>query len=155
MKGTARVETIDAGGQLNVEFKHDLVRAQVPHLVTLIVYESKFQLKGTTREYFVYAPMDIQKSVQLAFKLWRKWEKPRRAAGVWIEDMRDDYPKVDDAAVSDPIDDNFFAEMWRATFTKKHRCAGLPHDPFAFTCLDPSVKVYRSEDFQKGLRITV
>jgi hypothetical protein len=155
IKGTARVETVDAGGHLNMEFKHDMVRAQVPHLVTLIVYSSKFQLQGETREYFVYAPMDVQHSVKLAFKLWRRWEKPRRAAGVWIEDLNDDFPKVDNAAVSEPIDDNFFAEMWKATYPKKHRCAGSPYDPFAFTCLDPAVKVYRSADFQSGLRLTV
>ena len=105
-QGKARVDVSGPAGAESVEVRHELVRAQVPHLVTLIVYTSKFQLVGDTREYFVYAPMDLQQSVKLAFGLWRRWEKPRR--GVCTVDLREDYPKVDDAAVSEPIDDAFF-----------------------------------------------
>lgn len=152
-QGKARVDVVGPSGAESVEVRHELVRAQVPHLVTLIVYTSKFQLVGDTREYFVYAPMDLQQSVKLAFGLWRRWEKPRR--GVCMVDLREDYPKVDDAAVSEPIDDAFFDEMWRAVRNKAHKCAGDPRNPFAFTCLDPSVKVYKYSDFQKGLAVSV
>jgi hypothetical protein len=152
-QGKARVDVFGPSGAESVEVRHELVRAQIPHLVTLIVYSSKFQLVGDTREYFVYAPMDLQQSVKMAFGLWRRWEKPRRTS--IVEDLREDYPKVDDAAVSEPIDDAFFDEMWKASKSRDHKCAGDPRDPFAFTCLDPSVKVYRYSDFQKGLAATV
>lgn len=153
--GPTRVETVGAGGKIRTEVKNDLVRAQVPHLVRLLVYHSKFQVTPDEREYFVYAPMDYKSSVKLVMDLWRRWEKPRKKGWEFVEDMRDDYPKVEDAAVSEPIDDNFFDEMWRAAKQRAHRAAGHPDDPFAFTCLDPTVKVYRTADFQKDLVVTV
>jgi hypothetical protein len=87
--------------------------------------------------------------------LWRRWEKPARPSWDLVTDLNDDYPKVEDAAVSEPIDDNFFAEMWEAARSRKHLKAGHPNDPFAFTCLDPTVKVWRTENFQKDLAVTV
>ena len=152
-QGPTRHEVVGKGGLVSMEVKHDLVRAQVPHLVRLLVYGSKLQLQPTEREYFVYAPMDYKSSVRLVMRLWRRWEKPRRVE--FVGDMLDDYPKVEDAAVSEPIDDNFFDEMWRATKQRNHRSAGHPADPFAFTCLDPGVKVFRTADFQKDLVVTV
>lgn len=149
------MDVLGSDGSASVEVRHDVVRAQVPHLVTLLIYSSKFQLQAEPREYFVYAPMDVQHSVKLALKLWRRWEKPRRVGDQFVEDLRDDYPKVDDAAVSEPIDDKFFDEMWRSIRLRNHRAAGNPDDPFAFTCLDRSIKVYRTSDFQKDLVVSV
>jgi hypothetical protein len=131
------------------------VRAQVPHLVRLLVYYSKLQLIPDEKEYFVYAPMDYKSSVKIVMRLWRRWEKPARPSWDLVTDLNDDYPKVEDAAVSEPIDDNFFAEMWEAARSRKHLKAGHPNDPFAFTCLDPTVKVWRTENFQKDLAVTV
>ena len=153
--GKEALDIVTRDGQPCVSSQVIMGRAQIPYLVTLLVYHSKFQLVAERREYFVYAPGDIQSSVKLAFQLWRRWEKPRRTADAWIEDMRDDYPKVDDGAVSEPIDDACFAEMWKAAQGRKHRCAGDPRDPFAFTCMDPDVMIYKHADFQQGLRLTV
>lgn len=139
-----------------VEVRERLIRAQVPHMVTLLVYNSKFELQPAQREYFVYAPMDIKGSVQLAFKLWRRWEKPQRVEFATAIDLEDDYPKVEDAAVSEPIDDAFFDEMWRSVRASgKYKAAGHPDDPFAFTSLDPDIRVYKTSDFQEGLAVTV
>ena len=146
-QGPTRVEMFGSAGAEAVEVKHDLVRAQVPHLVRLLVYRSKFQMQPDEREYFVYAPMDYKSSVKLVMDLWRRWEKPRRKGWEFVEDLRDDYQKVDDAAVSEPIDDKLFDEMWNATKQRNHHKAGHPSDPFAFTCLDPGIKVYRTSDF--------
>jgi hypothetical protein len=132
---------------------YDVVRAQVPHMVTLLMYRSQFQLTPDKREYFVYAPSDMVSSVKLAFQLWRRWEKPARDTNLAL-DLNFDYPKVEDAAVSEPIDDKFYQEMWRSIRMRKHRAAGHPEDPFAFTCLDPSVTVFRAENFQKDLIVT-
>ena len=154
-QGPTRHEIIGSGDAASTEVRHDLVRAQVPHLVTLLVYRSKLQLRPAEREYFVYAPMDYKSSVKIVMRMWRRWEKPRRREADSVIDMLDDYPKVEDAAVSEPIDDKFFDEMWKATRQRKHLCAGHPNDPFVFTCLDPSVKVFRTEDFQKDLVVSV
>jgi hypothetical protein len=154
-QGPTRHDVVVEDGKAVTQVKNDLVRAQWPHLVRLLVYRSKFQMQPDEREYFVYAPMDYKSSVKLVMRLWRRWEKPRKAGWEFVEDLNDDYPKVDDAAVSEPIDDNFFDEMWNAAKQRKHLSAGHPGDPFAFTCLDPSIKVYRTEDFQKDLVATV
>lgn len=133
-------------------YKEEMMRIQVPHVVTLLVYESKFQLQATQREYFVYAPPDMKSAVALALKLWKRWEKPHSN---WFVDKSEDYPKVDDAVVAEKIDDNCFAEMWQSACKRKFKAAGHPHDPFAFTCLDPDVMLYKSADFQSGLIVTV
>ena len=135
--------------------REDLRRAQLPHLVTLLVYSSKFQLEPVRREYFVYAPPDIKSSVKLAMQLWKRWEKPRRAIDYLVTDMNEDFPKVEDACVSEVIDDKFFDEMWKNVSAKAHKAAGHPADPFAFTSLDPDIMVYKFTDFQKGLAVTV
>ncbi len=137
---------IGEGDDVRVERKADLVRAQIPYLVTLVTYRSKLQVQGEAHEYFVYAPADVKSAVQLAYRLWKRWEKL---------DADADYPKVDDGAVADPIDDALFADMWRyVRRTDKYRAAGHPDDPFAFTAMDPSIKVFRTENFQKGLAVT-
>lgn len=150
-----KVDMVNTNGSAGFTVKNELVRAQYPHLVTLLVYESKFQLQATRREYFVYAPMDLSSSAKLAVRLWRRWEKARRGPDDLILDMNEDFPKVDDGVVSEPIDDNFFAEMWRHARQRKHKFAGDPNDPFAFTCLDQDVMVYKTSDFQTGLQVTL
>jgi hypothetical protein len=140
------------GAGAEAGFRQTMVRAQVPHLVTLLVYKSKFDMVPTQREYFIYAPPDIQGAAQAALMLWRRWEKGRRGVDAIIGvDIADDFPKVDDGAVAEPIDDNFFDETWKHVKNKAHKCAGDPRDPWAFTCLDPEVRIYRAEDFQAGL----
>lgn len=140
------------GAGTDVGFHKTMVRAQVPHLVTLLVYSSKFDMVPVHREYFIYAPADIQGAAQMALNLWRRWEKGRKGADAIIGiDIKDDYPKVDDGAVAEPIDDNFFDETWKHVKNKAHKCAGDPRDPWAFTCLDPEVRIYRTEDFQRDL----
>lgn len=154
-QGPTRHDVVIEDGKAVTQVKNDLVRAQWPHLVRLLVYRSKFQMQPDEREYFVYAPMDYKSSVKIVMDLWRRWEKPRKAGWEFVEDLSDDYPKVEDAAVSEPIDDKFFDEMWNATKQRNHHKAGHPADPFAFTCLDPDIKVYKTSDFQRDLVVTV
>lgn len=153
-KGPTEHEIVTRDGLIQSEVREDLVRAQYPHLVTLCVYSSLFDIEPKYREYFVYAPMDYKNSVRIACELWKRWEKPWRKKDDVVEDLRLDFPKVDDAAVSDPIDDKFFDEMWRDVRGRKHHCAGSPLDPFAFTCLDYDVRVHKTSSFQAGLRVT-
>ena len=77
-KGLARVGVYDDAGRSGDPIREELVRAQVPYVVTLLIYASKFEISPTRREYFVYAPLEIQKAAELALRLWRRWERPRR-----------------------------------------------------------------------------
>lgn len=154
-RGTDANEIEIVDGDHTFGTREDLRRLQIPQLVTLLVYRSKFQLQAERREYFVYAPPDIKSAVKLATQLWNRWEKPPRLEEFLLTDMEDIYPKIDDACTSEVIDDAFFDEMWKAARLRKHRAAGHPEDPFAFTSLDPDVMVYKHTDFQKGLAVTV
>lgn len=151
--GPAEVAIHPVTGVATVQ--NSLVRAQVPHLVTLLVYHSKFQMVPDHCEYFVYAPREIRHSVRLAFDLWRRWVKGITDPNFIPDIDSDGYPKVDDGAVSEPIDDAFFLDTWKYVRRGKHKCAGNPDDPFAFTSTDNSVKIYRSSDFQSGLDVTI
>jgi len=140
------------------EEKHPgLIRAQVPHLVTLLVYHSPLQLRAEHREYYVYAPQDFKSAVLLARSLWNKWESHighrvlpgPHGLGVEV------YPRIDDGSVAEPIDDKFFAEMLKQCDTHEHKKAGDPRDPLAFTILGDDVKIYRTGDFQSGLSVRV
>lgn len=153
-KGQARVGLVDKDGRTGAPVREDLVRAQVPYVVTLLVYRSRFDIVPETREYFVYAPMEVQKAAELALRLWRRWEKPKREEFSG-EDMRYDYPKVDDGIVAEPITDSDFDGHWRSVRDRPHRAAGRETDPFAFTCLDPDVKVFKTSDFQAGMSVTI
>lgn len=133
--------------------ERDLVRYQQPHVVTLLVYDSKFQIDAKRREYYVYAPSDYRSAVQLALVLWKKWERGPKPHDV--DDISDWYPKIEDAVVAEEIDDETFMEQWRATVSRKHYAAGHPNDPFAFTCLNQDVMLYKTSDFQAGLRVRV
>ena len=135
------------------EIKQELVRYQQPHVVTLLIYGSKFQLEATRREYYVYAPSDYKSAVQLALILWKKWE--RGPMPPHVDDARDWWPKLEDGAVAEEIDDATFESQWQSTLGRKFHAAGHPADPFAFTCLDQDVMLYKTSDFQDGLLVRV
>lgn len=139
--------------ELTEQPERQLVRYQQPHVVTLLIYSSKLQLNATRREYYVYAPSDYKSAVQLALVLWKKWERGLKPEH--IHDISDWYPKIEDGAVAEEIDDITFAEQWQAASVRKFRAAGHPGDPFAFTCLDQDVMLYKASDFQSGLRVRV
>lgn len=139
--------------------KRDMSRAQVPYVVTFLNYDSKLQMTPDPVEIYLYAPLDLTVAVTLGQSLWRRWYKfpELRKRGIELNDamFRDEYPKVEDGAVAEPIDDATFADLWKHTRLKKYGAAGNPDNPFAFTCQDGSVKIYRSSDFQEGLAYTV
>jgi hypothetical protein len=153
-KGLARVGKFDDAGRSGDPIREELVRAQVPYAVTLLVYHSKFDIEPTRREYFVYAPLEIQKAAELALRLWKRWECPPKPEFTF-GDMRDVFPKVDDGIVAEPISDADYDAHWKDVINKKHRKAGKEDDPFAFTCLDTDVMVFKTADFQKGLSVTI
>ena len=131
---------------------NELVRYQQPHVVTLLMYRSKLQLVATRREYYVYAPSDYKSAVQLALVLWKRWECDPVAK---LDGEDNKYPKIEDGAVAEEIDDATFEEQWRAASTRKYKAAGNPGDPFAFTCLDQDVMLYKTSDFQSGLNVRI
>lgn len=135
--------------------RHSLLRAQVPWLVTLLTYDSEFQIEPDYREFFVYAPQEDTYAVKLAADLWRWWWKGvpigKDHAGLVIAD----WPKMDDGAVAEPIDDAFFADTWKYVCKRKHYAAGHPEDPFAFTSTSGDVRIYKSSDFQSGLSVKI
>ena len=154
MQGPARVGKFDDQGRTGDAIREELVRAQVPYIVTLLIYDSKFQIEPTKREYFVYAPLEIQKAAELAIRLWQRWERPPRPEFLF-GDMREVFPKVDDGVVGEPITDSVFDEHWADVRKRKHKCAGNPDDPFAFTCLDQDVMLQKLTDFQTGLHVKI
>lgn len=139
--------------ELSGTTSRELVRYQQPHVVTLLIYDSKFQLKAKRREYYVYAPSDYKSAVQLALVLWKRWERGPKPAHV--DDVTGWYPKLEDGAVAEEIDDKTFEEQWRASLGREFRAAGHPGDPFAFTCLNQDVMLYKTSDFQTGLNVRV
>jgi hypothetical protein len=149
-KGPARVGRFDSDGKEGDTIREELVRAQIPYVCTLLVYESKFQIEPTRREYFVYAPLEIQKAAELALRLWQRWERPPRPEFTF-GDMREVFPKIEDGIVAEPLMDADFDEHWKDVRKRPHKAAGNPDDPFAFTCLDQDVKIYKHSDFQAGL----
>jgi hypothetical protein len=153
-KGLARVGQFDENGRSGDPIRESLVRAQIPYVVTLLVYASKFEISPTRREYFLYAPMEVQKAAELGFRLWRRWERPPRPE-FNFENLEDTYPKVDDGIVAEPIADSDYATHWKDVSKRKHKAAGDPEDPFAFTCLDSDVMVFKTADFQEGLNVTI
>jgi len=152
--GPARVGLYDDAGRPGDLIREELVRAQVPYVVTLLVYGSKFEITPTRREYFVYAPLEVQKAAELAFRLWKRWECPPRPEFTF-GDMREVFPKVDDGIVAHPISDSDYDAHWKDVSTRKHKAAGKADDPFAFTCLDADVMVFKTADFQEGLRVKI
>jgi hypothetical protein len=151
-KGPARVGLYDNDGKSGDPIREELVRAQIPYVVHLLVYNSKFEIAPTRREYYVYASMEVQKAAELALRLWQRWERPPRPEFLF-GDMREMYPKVDDGIVAIPMADEDYASHWKDVRGRRHRAAGNPDDPFAFTCLDQDVMIYKAADFQEGLAV--
>jgi hypothetical protein len=124
----------------------------------LLVYKSKFQMEPDKREYFVYAPPKLNSAAEFALRLWRRWEKkPFRIVRdpKEVPDMRDDWPKVSDGVVAEPVNDKFFRESWKYVKNRRHKAAGHPDDPIAFACLEPEFSIYKTEDFQKDLPVRI
>ena len=116
-QGPTRHDVVVEDGKAVTQVKNDLVRAQVSHLVRLLVYRSKFQMQPDEREYFVYAPMDYKSSVKLVMQLWRRWEKPRKAGWEFVEE---------------DVTDNM-------TFSTKHNIQSVP----AFLVYEDGIEVDR------------
>lgn len=154
-QGPARVGKYDDHGVSGDPIRESLVRAQVPYVVTLLIYESKFQIAPTEREYFVYAPLDVQKGAEIAMRLWQRWEKPPRDGEFLFGDMREIYPKVGEGVAATPIGDEDFASHWADVRKRPYRAAGDPEDPFAFTCLDQDVRLFKVADFQADHRVKI
>lgn len=152
--GPCRVGRYDEHGQEGPLIRERLIRAQIPYIVTLLVYHSKFDIQPTAREYFVYAPMEIQKAAEVAVRLWQRWERPPRDEFL-LGDMREVFPKIEDGIVAEPIGDSDFDSHWKDVLRRKHKAAGDPLDPFAFTCLDQDVRLFKHTDFQSGLAVTI
>jgi hypothetical protein len=139
---------------VTLELEEKLVRHQLPHVVTLLIYDSKLQLTPTRREYYVYAPGDFKSAVTLAIMLWKRWERGPKPFDVEYRG-EEWYPKFEDAVVAEVIDDKCFEEQWRAASSRKFKAAGHPNDPFAFTCLDQDVMLFKTSDFQQGLQVRI
>jgi len=127
----------------------DHYRAQEPIVVTLPIMPHEFAITPIYREYVLYSKNGrIGSAGAAAMSLWNKWEK---------DDTEAEYPKIDTvdgeltAIVCEQIDDGDFDELWREVKCRKHRCAGDPERPFAFTCLEPDYKLYRISDPAKGI----
>jgi len=136
-----------------------LVRAHTCWCVILLKYGSKFDIVPVQREYFVHAPMDPGKAAHRAMKMWRRWEQgpmPDVMKGEEPIDLRDAYPKLDDGAVAIPMADEDYDAHWRdAKRSSKTSILGDPDDPFAFTCFNQDIMLFKTSDFQEGLHITI
>jgi hypothetical protein len=151
-KGAARVGQYDANGKAGDSVREELFRAQVPYVVMLLVYNSRFDISPTRREYYVYAPMDLTLAAKQAFALWRRWEKKASSACRAVEDLEHDYPKVDEAAFAIPLDtDEDFRAHWSTVKRHAHKAAGNPDDPIAYTCLNQDVLAFKTSDYQAGM----
>jgi len=139
---------------ITLEYEEKLVRHQMPHVVTLLIYNSKLQIQPLRREYYIYAPADHKSAVVLAIMLWKRWERGPKPFDVEYKGA-DWYPKFEDGAVAEVIDDACFEEMWRAASVRKFKAAGHPGDPFAFTCFDQDVMLFKTPDFQQGLQVRI
>jgi hypothetical protein len=147
------VLSVDAEGGV-ITSSPGLVRAQIPYLVTLLVYKSKFQLTPIEQEWILYAPGDLKSAATNALTMWKRWFKPDRKpweapSGILMED---DFPMVSDGVIVEPIDDKFFDECWRYVKNRPHKSAGHPDKPWLFTCLEDDFAIYRHTDRQAGLR---
>lgn len=144
---------VDAAGCV-ISSSPGLVRAQIPYLVTLLVYESKFQLNPTEQEWVLYAPGDLKSAATVALTMWKRWFKPGPSVKQQLEgiDMRTDFPMVSDGVIVEPIDDKFFDECWRYVKNRPHKCSGHPERPWLFKCLEDDFAIYKHTDRQAGLR---
>lgn len=159
-KGKARVGLYDNDGKSGDPIRDELVRAQIPWCCHVMVYTSKFQQAPIVREYFVHCSQEIQEAAKFAFRLWQRWEKPSKRTVVGddsfvFDDMRDQYPKVEDGIIATPMADSDYESHWRDVRKRPHRAAGDPDDPFAFTCLDQDAMLFKTADFQDGLAVKI
>lgn len=141
---------VDLTGSVSI-LPPTLVRAQIPYLVTLRVYKSLLQ--AVEQEWILYAPGDLKSAATTATAMWKRWFKPGKKsdgprAGIAIEQ---DYPLIRDGVIVEPIDDKFFDECWRYVSKRPHKAAGHPGQPWLFTCLDESFRIYHHTDRQAGL----
>lgn len=148
-KGVLRV-TPEGGVDLS---SARLVRAQMPYLVTLHVYKSRFQLEPIEQEWLVYAPGDLKSAATNAMMMWKRWFKPDRKEGEATSGvlMEDNFPLLEDGVIVEPIDDKFFDECWRYVRNRPHKAAGHPEQPWLFLCLEDDFKIYQHTDRQAGL----
>lgn len=154
-KGQARVGDVDKDGlSTSSPIREELVRAQVPWCVVLLIYESKYQVDPVRREYFLHCPMEMTQAAKMAMRLWQRWERPPRPE-FNFEDMRDVYPKVGEGIMAEPMQESDYDEHWRDVKSRPHHAVGDPEDPWAFTCLDEDVKLYKQTDFQHGLDVKI
>jgi len=144
-KGKAEVGKWDKHGKEGEGVRTELVRAQIPWFVTLMIYHSEFDTEPTPREYYVYSPMEESEASKIAMRMWQRWEKPKKEEEFNFEDMRKSYPMVSEAILVQPISDADYQEHWKDVRGKKHRCAGDPNDPIVFTCLDQDVMVTKKD----------
>ncbi len=148
-KGVLKV-TSDGGADVS---NARLVRAQIPYLVTLHVYTSKFQLEPDEQEWLLYAPADLKSAATTVMMMWKRWFKPDRKPGEAASGilMQDDFPLLEDGVIIEPIDDKFFEECWRYVRNRNHKAAGHPEQPWLFRCLDDGFRIYQHTDRQAGL----
>lgn len=153
------MQTHERSGMTTPVIGSGYTRYQWAWVVILHQYDSKFQLLPQRREYFVYAPNNWNYASTFAYELWRKWEKGLRPGEVrWNIDPDDDYPRIADAMVAHPIDDDAYAEAWN--FVKKMDADkfwtdGNPNDPIAFTTRDDSVKLFRDDNDTRDVIVSV
>ncbi len=151
---TKGILKVDAEGGI-IRSDAQLVRAQIPYLVTLLVYGSRFQMNPTEQEWILYAPGDLKSAATVALQMWKRWFKPDRKPGEAPSGLllQNDFPLIGDGVIVEPIDDKFFDECWNYIRKRKHKCAGHPERPWLFTCSDSNdFAVYKHTDRQAGLR---
>jgi len=121
------------------------IRAQIPFVVTLLVYQSKFQTEPDVREYYVYASSySPGLAIGATLNLWRRWEKIPATNG----DPDAEYPSATvDVSAMNMIDDKEFEDLVKhARKNSTAKFAGDPRDPFAFTVLDSSIRLFKTID---------
>jgi hypothetical protein len=154
-KGNVRMDSVLIEGITAGSYSQELVRAQLPYVVTVLVYRSPMQLEADEREYYIYAPADLKSAGTEAMRYWKMWEGPTDPMTKYMN-PEDVYPQVKHAIVPTPIDDEQFLEIWKYTKRLRHACFGHPDDPVAFTCLDSDApRTFKLVDFQEGLQVTV
>ena len=152
-RGKDKIKVNGSGDSASVTTSMNIYRAQAPHIVTLPIMASEFAVEPEFREYFVYAPNgEPGRAGYFAMNLWKKWERIDK--GIPVDQ---DFPRVDHVQgevagmICEQIDDGDFDETWKAVRQRKHKAAGDPEHPFAFTCLDKDFRIYKTGDPASGI----
>lgn len=158
---------------MKMDVAPDLIRFQVPWLVSLLHYDSKLQMEPTRLEMHIYAPPQESVAAKAAYELWRWWWKdvPTRGATIEQELAAPEYPKIEDGMVAEATDDATFMDAWKFAsrggeakrlefdgirrFTPGYLAGGHPHDPWCFIDMSGQVRIFRSTDFQSGLNLKI